>query len=49
MKIILAAITVGLFAVSTSFAQCSGGGCEGKKDGSKKEGAKETATLSIKL
>jgi len=47
MKTILATITVALFAVSTSFAQC--GGCEGKKDDKKKEGTKETATLSVKL
>lgn len=49
MKKILATITVAVLAISTSFAQCGGGGCEGKKDDKKKEGTKETATMSVKL
>jgi hypothetical protein len=51
MKIILAALTVGLFAISSSFAQCGGGGggCGDKKSDEKKEGKKETATQSVKL
>jgi hypothetical protein len=47
MKIILAALTVGIFAISTTFAQC--GGCGDKKGDEKKEGKKETATQSVKL
>lgn len=47
MKTLLAALTVGIFAVSSTFAQC--GGCEGKKDDAKKEGKKETATLNVQL
>jgi len=50
MKIILAVITVGILSISNSFAQCGGcpSGSKGDRD-KKKEGSKETATLSISL
>ncbi len=47
MKIILATLTIGVLAISSTFAQC--GGCEGKEDGKKKEATKETATMSVVL
>jgi hypothetical protein len=50
MKIILTSIAVAVIAVSSSFAQCSGGGCSGSKDGEgKKDAKKESAQTVIVL
>lgn len=47
MKTILAALAIGVFAVSSTFAQC--GGCKGKDGDKTKDTTKETATISVTL